>query len=118
MAELKGEPMSTTKNTQDRNWQPPEGWEDTFNNFVDFTIGKLNRTTAIAVWFILFVDSAENGGVTDTPIWSLAERSGRTEATVRKALRQLEKLGLVEVVQNADGPRYRIFAFIKETNPR
>lgn len=79
------------------------------NRFVDFTLAGLSRGE-IAVWLILFRDCRD--GTARTSMDDLARRAGCDRATVFRAIRGLERRGLVKVVHRGGlgkGPsRYRV----------
>lgn len=85
------------------------------NNFVDFTLGALDRTET-AVWLILYRDARD--GVAKTSQAELARRAGVCARTVRRALQRLETKGLVKVVRRgrigAGASSYRIRALPPE----
>src|SRR4051794_23032019 len=65
------------------------------NTFVDFALADLTRAE-IAVWLILYRDTRD--GTARTGYDDLARRAGLNRRNVGRALRRLEKLGLVKVV--------------------
>jgi predicted transcriptional regulator len=67
----------------------------TLNTFVDFTLADLSRAE-IAVWLILYRDTRD--GTARTGIMDLARRAGCDRSTVFRALRRLERIGLVKIV--------------------
>jgi len=79
------------------------------NSFVDETLSTLCRGD-IAVWLILYRDTRD--GTARTAQSDLARRSGLSVRGVVKALRRLEKRGLVKVVYqgglNRGMSRYRV----------
>jgi len=81
------------------------------NAFVDFTMKGLSRNE-IAVWLALFRDTKQ--GIARTSQADIARRMGMSDRTVRRAIRELEKLGLLFVVYRGrlgSGPSsYRVRA--------
>lgn len=79
------------------------------NGFIDFTLADLSRAE-IAVWLVLYRDTRD--GSARTSIDDLARRAGCNRRNVSRALRRLEKLGLVQVIHRGGlgrGPsRYRV----------
>lgn len=65
------------------------------NAFVDFTLADLGRAE-IAVWLVLYRDCRD--GIARTGQTDLARRAGVSRRTVGRALRRLEKRGLVKIV--------------------
>ena len=65
------------------------------NDFVDFTLPDLSRAE-IAVWLVLYRDT--RGGTARTSYDDLARRAGCDRRNVGRALRRLERLGLLKVV--------------------
>jgi hypothetical protein len=65
------------------------------NNFVDFTLAELSRAE-IAVWLILYRDTKD--GTARTGMADLARRAGCDRSTVFRALRRLERIGLLKIV--------------------
>ena len=86
------------------------------NGFVDFSMANLTRG-ALAVWFILWRDTKPNG-LAKTGQTDLARRAGMTERSVRTALTELEKAGLVKVVRRG-GVRVGASTYkVRGVNPR
>lgn len=89
------------------------------NSFVDFSLGQLTRAE-IAVWLILFRDSRT--GTARTGYDDLARRAGCNRRNVGRAVRRLEKLGLLKTVfqggLNRGSSRYSVQATIKDGRPR
>jgi predicted transcriptional regulator len=87
----------------------------TFNTFADFTLAQLSRAE-IAVWVLLWRDTRE--GTARTGIADLARRAGCNRSTVFRALRRLERLGLVQVVHRGGlgkgASRYRVRPLTKD----
>ncbi len=79
------------------------------NNFVDFTIQSLTRNE-IAVWLVLYRDTRSD--IASTSQQDIARRAGIHRRTVCRALKRLEKLGLVRIVYhgglNQGISKYRI----------
>jgi hypothetical protein len=67
------------------------------NEFIDYTLAHLTPS-AVAVWLILWRDTKPNG-LARTGQADLARRAGVTDRTVREALAELIKSGLVKVVR-------------------
>jgi hypothetical protein len=65
------------------------------NAFVDFALADLCRTE-VAVWLLLFRDTRD--GTARTSYDDLARRAGCNRRNVGRALRRLERLGLLKVV--------------------
>ena len=80
------------------------------NAFVDFALADLSRAE-IALWLVLFRDTRD--GTARTSYDDLARRAGLNRRTVGRALRQLERRGLVKVVHRGGMrlgvSRYRVF---------
>jgi hypothetical protein len=68
----------------------------TLNTFVDVVARHLSPVE-IAVWMVLFRDC--RGGTVKASQRNLASRSGASERSVVRAMRQLRYIGLVEVVK-------------------
>jgi DNA-binding transcriptional ArsR family regulator len=85
------------------------------NAFVDFTLADLTRAE-IAVWMILYRDTRD--GTARTSYDDLARRVGINRRNIGRALRRLERRGLVRVVYQGGlrrGPsRYRVRALAKD----
>lgn len=67
----------------------------TLNSFVDFCLAKLNRNE-MAVWMILFRDTRQ--GSVRTSQADLARRAGVCDRTVRRAIKRLLDMGLLQVL--------------------
>jgi hypothetical protein len=65
------------------------------NAFVDFALANLNRAD-IAVWLVLYRDTRD--GTARTSYDDLVRRARCDRRNVSRALRRLERLGLVKVV--------------------
>jgi DNA-binding transcriptional ArsR family regulator len=65
------------------------------NTFVDYTLAELNRAE-LAVWLVLYRDTRE--GTAQTSYDDLARRAGLNRRNVGRALRRLERRGLVKTV--------------------
>jgi hypothetical protein len=82
------------------------------NTFVDTKMASLRRAD-IAVWFVLWRDTKQDGLV-KTSQADLARRAGCDDRSVRRSLRRLEELGLLVVVRkgglNAGPSTYRVLA--------
>ena len=80
------------------------------NTFVDFSLAGLGRSE-IAVWLVLFRDTKRDG-IARTGQEDIARRASISERTVRRAIRRLEKRGLLVVVRRgglSSGPSaYRV----------
>jgi len=85
------------------------------NTFADFTLAQLGRAE-IAVWLLLWRDTRD--GTARTAYDDLARRAGCDRRSIGRAIRRLEKLGLVQVVHRGGfgrGPsRYRVRALAKD----
>jgi predicted DNA-binding transcriptional regulator len=86
------------------------------NRFVDLTLRRIDATAAV-VWLVLFRDTKPDGLVR-TGQADLARRIGLSDRTVRTALRQLERLGLLVVVKRGrlgiGATVYRVRAGVKD----
>ena len=86
------------------------------NNFADFTLRTLTRTEA-AVWLLLWRDT-KSDGLARTGQSDLAKRAGVTRRAVTAAIGQLERRGLLVVVERGrlqSGPStYRVQSLDKE----
>lgn len=80
------------------------------NALVDFTLRDFGRRE-LAVWLVLFRDTKADG-IARTGQSDIARRTGLGVRTVRRALGQLERLGLVVIVRRGrigSGPSaYRV----------
>jgi hypothetical protein len=65
------------------------------NAFVDFALADLSRAE-VAVWLVLFRDTRD--GTARTSYDDLARRAGCNRRNVGRAVRRLERLGLLKVV--------------------
>jgi DNA-binding transcriptional ArsR family regulator len=85
------------------------------NAFVDFPLADLTRAE-IAVWLVLYRDTRD--GTARTSYDGLARRAGLNRRTVSRALRQLERRGLVKVVHRGGMrrgvSRYRVHGLPKD----
>jgi hypothetical protein len=83
---------------------------EALNSFVDLTLRGLDPTAAV-VWLILYRDTKPNG-LACTSQSDLSRRAGLSASSVYRALRRLEKLGLVIVVRkgrlNVGASVYRV----------
>lgn len=79
------------------------------NTFVDFAMGGLSRAN-MAVWLVLYRDTKD--GIARTGQTDIARRAGVCTRTVKRAIRQLEQMGLVTVVRrgglNSGVSSYRV----------
>lgn len=75
--------------------EPTMGRFGTFNSFVDCSMAELSRAE-LAVWLVLFRDCRDGIAATAQP--AIAKRAGCNARTVRRALHELERRGLVEIV--------------------
>jgi hypothetical protein len=86
------------------------------NNFIDVTMKGLSRAE-VAVWLLLFRDTKREG-LARTAQTDLARRAGTTTRTVERAVKALERRGLLTVVHRGGlrkGPSsYRVHPLIKE----
>ena len=80
-----------------------------FNAFVDFALADLSRRE-IAVWLVLYRDTRD--GTARTSYDDLARRAGLNRRNVGRALRGLERRGLLKVVHRGGlrrgASRYRV----------
>ncbi len=80
------------------------------NAFVDFGLADLSRVE-LAVWLILYRDTRPDG-IARTSYDDLARRAGCNRRNVGRALRRLERRGLLKIVHRGGlrrGPsRYRV----------
>ncbi len=80
------------------------------NAFVDCSMSDLTKVE-VQTWLILYRDS--RNGIATTSQSDIARRSGVSDRSVRSAIRQLSKRGLISVVRRGgllQGPsRYRVF---------
>jgi predicted transcriptional regulator len=80
------------------------------NTFVDFALVGLSRAD-IAVWLVLYRDTKDDTARTSYD--DIARRSGCNRRTVGRALRRLEKCGLLKIVRRGglrQGPSsYRVY---------
>jgi hypothetical protein len=85
------------------------------NAFVDFAVAELSRAE-IAVWLVLYRDTRD--GTARTSYDDLARRAGMNRRNVGRAVRCLERLGLLKVVHRGGlrrGPsRYRVHGLPKD----
>lgn len=65
------------------------------NAFVDFTVAELSRGE-IAVWLVLYRDTRD--GTARTSYDDIARRAGLNRRNVGRALRRLERMGLLQIV--------------------
>jgi hypothetical protein len=99
---------------------PPKGRQrnrfQVFNDFADHTLAGLSRAE-IAVWALLWRDTRPDG-LARTAQTDLARRAGVNPRTVKRALRTLERAGLVTVVHRGSlfrGPStYRVSPLRRE----
>jgi predicted transcriptional regulator len=81
------------------------------NAFVDFALAGLSRAE-VAVWLILFRDTRD--GTARTSYDDLARRAGCNRRNVGRAVRRLERRGLLKVVHRGGlrrgASRYRVRA--------
>jgi DNA-binding transcriptional ArsR family regulator len=85
------------------------------NAFIDFSLAELSRAE-IALWLILYRDTRE--GTARTAYDDLARRAGLNRRNVGRALRRLEKRGLLQVVHRGGlgrgVSRYRVRPLTKD----
>src|SRR5262245_13470971 len=85
------------------------------NAFVDFALADLSRAE-IAVWVLLFRDTRD--GTARTSYDDLARRAGCNRCNVGRALRRLERLGLLKVIHRGGFrkgvSRYRVCPLPKQ----
>jgi len=85
------------------------------NAFVDLTLADLSRAE-IAVWLVLYRDTRD--GTARTSYDDLARRAGLNRRNVGRAVRRLERRGLVKVVHRGGlgrgVSRYRVLALPKD----
>ncbi len=88
----------------------------TINAFLDVTMARLTLAER-SVWLLLWRDTKPNG-VAETSQADLGRRAGITDRAVRKALRTLCRLGLVNVVRRGSLRRgasvYRVHPIVRE----
>jgi hypothetical protein len=86
------------------------------NAFVDFSLAGLGRVE-IAVWLILYRDTRD--GTARTSYDDLARRAGCARRSIPRAVRQLERLGLLRVVRRGGlrrgASRYRVRPLVKDS---
>lgn len=82
------------------------------NAFLDFSAGRLNRA-AVLTWCLLWRDTKPDG-IARTSQVDLARRAGTHVKTIRRAVRELERYGLLQVARRGSlhaGPSsYRLIA--------
>jgi DNA-binding transcriptional ArsR family regulator len=106
--------------TPDRKEGKPKGKTSerfrVLNAFVDFALAGLSRAD-ITVWLVLYRDTRD--GTARTSYDDLACRAGLNRRTVGRALRQLERRGLVRVVHRGGlrlgVSRYRVRGLSKDS---
>jgi hypothetical protein len=85
------------------------------NAFVDFALADLRRAE-VAVWLVLYRDTRD--GTARTSYDDLARRAGLNRRNVGRALRGLERRGLLKVVHRGGlrrgASRYRVRGLPKE----
>jgi hypothetical protein len=85
------------------------------NTFVDFSLAELSRVE-IAVWLILYRDTRD--GTARTSYDDLSRRAGCNRRSVTRAVRRLERLGLLRVVHRGGlrrgASRYRVRPLVKD----
>jgi DNA-binding transcriptional ArsR family regulator len=85
------------------------------NAFVDFALADLSRGE-IAVWLVLYRDTRD--GTARTSYDDLARRTGQSRRSVGRALRGLERRGLVKVVHRGGMRRgvscYRVRGLVRD----
>jgi hypothetical protein len=85
------------------------------NAFVDFALADLSRAE-IAVWLVLYRDTRD--GTARTSYDDLARRAGCSRRNVSRAVRRLERRGLLKVVHRGGlrrgMSRYRVCPLPKE----
>jgi hypothetical protein len=121
-------PMESPKPApSDNGRKRPQGWDGgkakgktgqrfaQLNAFADYSLAGLTRAE-IAVWLILFRDTRE--GSARTGVTDLARRCGCDRSTAFRALRVLERRGLLKIVHRGGlgkGPsRYRVLPVPQE----
>jgi hypothetical protein len=92
----------------------------TLNAFVDVALKDLSRAE-IAVWLVLYRDIKARDGSARASYDGLARRAGCDRRTVGRALRRLERLGLVQVMHRGGlgrgTSRYRVRASPRGYSP-
>jgi hypothetical protein len=87
----------------------------TLNTFVDFTLANLSRAE-IALWLIFYRDTRD--GTARTGYDDLARRAGLNRRNVGRALRRLERRGLLQVIHRGGWgrgvSRYRVRPLTKD----
>jgi hypothetical protein len=88
-----------------------EHYERLYHHFIDFTLRHVKPRTAVTLWMLLLRD-ANWQGFGSLHLYLLAKELRCTSATVRRTLKALEKLGLVQVIKLRRGlpSRYRLRA--------
>jgi hypothetical protein len=88
------------------------------NAFVDFALAELSRGD-IAVWLVLYRDTRD--GTARTSYDAIARRAGLNRRNVGRAVRRLERWGLLQVVHRGGlgrgVSRYRVQGLAKEGWP-
>lgn len=94
-----------------RKVKSPRGRFETINFFTDHTMRGLTDR-AVRAWLVLWRDTKQNG-LARTGVADLARRMGCSPSTAKRALAELRRLELVEVVSRGKlnmGPSsYRVF---------
>lgn len=84
-----------------------------FNAFVDETMRSFRSAAALKVWVVLFRDARPNGIATASQEW-IARRAGVDVRSVKRGVRDLKALGLLEVRRKGGTGRgastYRVHA--------
>jgi hypothetical protein len=93
----------------------PAGRFAVLNAFVDFSLAGLSRAE-IAVWLVLYRDTRD--GIARTSYDDLARRAGCNRRNVGRAIRRLERLGLLRIVHRGGFrrgvSRYRVRPLARE----
>ncbi len=110
-------PSSNDSATAPRQGEGEDGGSSfaVLNAFVDFALSELPRSE-IAVWLVLYRDTRE--GTARTSYDDIARRAGLDRRNVGRALRRLERRGLVKVVHRGGFrrgvSRYRVCGLPKD----
>ena len=115
-----GEPRPNAAGSQHRPKGKPGGGKTgerfaVLNAFVDFALADLTRAE-VAVWLVLYRDTRE--GTARTSYDYLARRTGLNRRNVGRALRGLERRGLLKIVHRGGlrrgATRYRVRGLPKD----
>jgi hypothetical protein len=92
-----------------------EHYKRLYDHFIDFTMPYIRPRIAVTLWMLLFRD-ANWQGRGSLHLEFLAGDLKCTSRTVKRGLKHLENLGLVEVAKLGRGlpPRYRLRALLPD----